>query len=211
MNQGYFDSRFAFDPRRAIVWKTLCQAYFQKLVTPTACVLELGPGYGDFINNIRCARRIAVDSREATVDCLDPGVFFRVGSVTDLSFIEDDTIDFAFASNLFEHLTQDEFATTLAQLREKIRSGGTLNILQPNYRLAYPYYFDDYTHISVYSDRSLCDFLQSHGFRVIQCLPRFLPFSIRTRFPVWPMLIHLYLLLPFKPFAGQMFIRSTPH
>ena len=98
-----------------------------------------------------------------------PGVAARVGSVTDLGFLPDAAVDLAFASNLFEHLTKDDFATTLAQLRRKLKQDGTLLILQPNYRRAYKEYFDDYTHISVYSHVSLCDFLAANGFRILEC------------------------------------------
>jgi hypothetical protein len=84
-----------------------------------------------------------------------------------------------------------------------------LNILQPNYRFAYREYFDDYTHIAVYSDRSLVDFLEAHGFQVLECHPRFLPLTIKSRFQVSPFLIRAYLRLPFKPMGKQMLIRAS--
>jgi SAM-dependent methyltransferase len=136
------------------------------------------------------------------------GVAARVGNATDLEFITDGSVDFAFASNLFEHLTQAEFAIVLSQLQAKLKPDGTLNILQPNYRHATKEYFDDYTHISVYSDISLCDFLRANGYRIIKCLPRFLPLTIKSRLPVMPWLIRLYLRSPWKPMAKQMLIRA---
>jgi SAM-dependent methyltransferase len=141
---------------------------------------------------------------------LAPGVEPRIGPVTELAGIPDRSVDFAFASNLFEHLTQQEFAASLAEIARALAPGGTLNILQPNYRFAYKEYFDDYTHVSVYSDRSLCDFLEAHAFRVIECRPRFLPLSVKGRLPVKPALIRLYLRSPFKPLGKQMWIRATP-
>jgi hypothetical protein len=179
-------------------------------VAPEACVLELGAGYGHFINNIRCRRRIALDSWPGMPQFLSPGVEGIVSAATDLSAVEEESVDFAFASNLFEHLTQNELAATLEQLRHKLKKSGTLNILQPNYRFAYREYFDDYTHVAVYSDRSLADFLGAHGFRVSECYPRFLPLTIKSRFPVFPFLIRTYLRLPFKPMGGQMLIRACP-
>ena len=70
-------------------------------------------------------------------DYLAPDVVAMIGSVTDLRSVEDGSVDFVFASNLFEHLRQDEFAVVLQQVRTKLKPGGTLNILQPNYRFAY--------------------------------------------------------------------------
>jgi len=209
MNEkSYHETRFPPDHRREIVWRTLCSSFFNKLVRPDADVLELGAGYGHFINNIRCGSKTAVDQWPGLLDHLDPNVKGHLGSVTDLDFVDDHSIDFVFASNLFEHLTQQDFALCLSQIRKKLRPGGTLNILQPNYRLAYKEYFDDYTHVSVYSDLSLSDFLAANGFAVTESIAGFLPFSIKSATgPVRPWLIRLYLASPWKPFAKQMFLR----
>jgi hypothetical protein len=157
---------------------------------------------------VRCARRTAVDRWAALPHHVHSGVTARIGDVTDLGFLEDASVDFIFASNLFEHLTQVEFATVLAQLRRKARPDATLNILQPNYRRASKQYFDDYTHVSVYSHVSLCDFLRANGWRVLECRPGLLPFSLNSELPVRPWLIRLYLRLPWKPLAKQMFVRA---
>ena len=191
-----------------MLWDTLCRSYFSKLIQPDDHVLELGAGYGDFINSIQCARRTAVDQFPGLGQHVAPGVTPVIGNVTDLGFLADSSVNFAFASNLFEHLTQLEFASVLEQLRRKLRPEGTLNILQPNYRLAFKEYFDDYTHVSIYSHTSLCDFLTAHGFSVVECRPGFLPLTIKSRWPVSPVLIRLYLLSPWKPFAKQMLIRA---
>ncbi len=207
--KSYHETRFPFDQRREVVWRTLCSHFFNRLVPPDSHVLELGAGYGHFINNIRCKSKTAVDQWPGLLEHLHGDVNGHLGSVTDLGFLEDRSIDFAFASNLFEHLTQPDFATCLSQLRSKLRRSGTLNILQPNYRLAYKEYFDDYTHVSVYSDLSLSDFLSANGFSVIENIPGFLPFSIKSSSgPVRPWLIKLYLSSPWKPLAKQMFIRA---
>ncbi|MFY9822093.1 MAG: class I SAM-dependent methyltransferase [Thermoanaerobaculia bacterium] len=204
----YHTTRFTFDPRRDRLWQTLCDAYFSRLIRPDFCVLELGAGYGHFINHVRSARRLAVDRWEGFLPFLAPGVEGHVGNADDLDFVPDASVDFAFASNLFEHLTREELSATLAALKRKLRPGGTLNLLQPNYRFAFREYFDDYTHVSIFSDRSLCDFLAAEGFRVIEVRPRFLPLTIKSRFPVIPFLIRLYLKLPPSPFAKQMLVRA---
>ena len=181
------------------------------MIEPGGSVLELGAGYGHFINNVHASVKRAVDQWPGMMNYLNPNIGGHVGSVTDLSFVPDNSVDFAFASNLFEHLTQPEFAATLKELKKKLRAGGSLNILQPNYRLAYREYFDDYTHVSIYSDTGICDFLGANGWKVIQCIPGFLPFSIKSSRgtpPAW--LMDLYLRSPWKPFAKQMFVRAVP-
>ena len=206
--KGYHETRLPYEPRRELLWKTLCEHYFQRFIPPDACVLELGAGYGHFINHIRGARRIAVDIWDGMPRYVAAGIETHVGSVTDLGFIPDRSVDFVFASNLFEHLTQNEFSIVMEQVRDKLIPGGTFNILQPNYRFAYREYFDDFSHTTIYSDRSLNDFVSSHGFKIIDCIPRFLPLTVKSIFPVSSFLIRLYLMLPFKPFGKQMLIRA---
>lgn len=141
---------------------------------------------------------------------LAPGVEPLVGSVTDLGGIEDNSVDFAFASNLFEHIPQEALVAVLAQLREKLTERGTLTMLQPNYRYAYREYFDDYTHVAIYSHISLADLLVANGWEVLEVKPRFLPLTVKSRLPVSQWLIRLYLALPFKPMGKQMLLRARP-
>jgi len=208
--EGYHDTRLAHDPKRDAVWKALWRYYFRHRVRPSDTVLDLGCGYGDFINNVAAKRRIALDLWPGFEQHLAAGVEPIVASVSNLSAIGDGSVDYAFASNLFEHVTQDEFAATLADLRKKLSSDGTLTILQPNYRYAYREYFDDYTHVSIYSHISLCDFLAANGFQPVEVKPRFLPLTVKSRLPTWGPLIGLYLNFPIKPLGKQMLVRARP-
>ena len=215
VTQGYHQSRFTPDSRRDLLWKTLWRAFFCHRVPKNGCVLDLGCGYGQFINNVVARRRIAIDSWPGFASHLVPGVEAITGDVTDLSMIEDSAVDFAFASNVFEHLTQSQLASALLELRKKLAPAGTLTILQPNYRYAFREYFDDYTHVTVWSHVSLADFLVANGFEIVELLPRFLPLTLKSRLPVSPFLIQTYLALPFKPLGKQMLLvarvrQSTP-
>lgn len=210
MSSGYHDSRLAHDARRDTVWKALWRYYFRKIVPSDGCVLDMGCGYGEFINNVTARRRIGLDTWGGISEHLDPGVEPVVGSVTDLSGIEDGSVDFAFASNLFEHIPQSDFVRVLEQLRGKLSERGTLTLLQPNYRYASREYFDDYTHVAVYSHVSLADFLTANGYEVFEVRPRFLPLTVKSRLPVSPLLIGLYLRSPFKPMGKQMLLRARP-
>lgn len=210
MSEGYHDTRFVQDARRAIVWQTLWRHHFGHLVAPGDCVLDLGCGYGDFINSVAAARRIAVDAWPGFTRHVAPGVETHVGDAADLGFLEAGAVDFAFASNLFEHMTQDALAGLLAALRPRLSPRGTLNILQPNWRFAYREYWDDYTHVTAWSDIGLKDFLEAHGFEVFHVAPRFMPLTVKSRLPVSPLLIRLWLASPVKPGGKQMFLRARP-
>lgn len=206
----YHGSRLVEDERRDVLWQSLWRYRFGAMVEPDDCVLDLGAGYCNFINCVVARRRIAVDAWEGFPAYLAPNIEHKVCSVTNLNFLEDGAVDFAFASNLFEHLTKDDFATALLALRRKLSKHGTLTIMQPNYRYAFRQYFDDFDHKSVYTHVSLSDYLVANGYEVFLVEPRFMPLSVKGRLPVKPFLIRAWLASPIKPFGKQMLVRARP-
>ena len=203
---GYHVTRLAPDPRRRVLWQTLVAREFQKHIPPGGTVLDLGAGYGYFINAVTARRRFAVDLWPAMIEHLAPGVEGLVTDIAQLDAIADASLDYVFSSNCFEHVPREKLVACLAELRRKMKPGATLTLVQPNFKYSFREYFDDYTHVSIYTDKSLSDLLTVNGFQVIRCVPRFLPFTIRSRLPVKPFLIRLYLASPFKPLAKQMLI-----
>ena len=153
MNQyeKYHVTRFVPDPRRDIVWKILWRFHFSRIIDKNDCVLDLGCGHGNFINSVEARWRIAVDSWPEFSRFLEPGIEHHVGSVTDLSFLNDTSVDFVFASNLFEHLRKEDLSCVLSQLHAKLSARGKLAILQPNNYYAYREYFDEHAHRSVFA------------------------------------------------------------
>ena len=71
-----------------------------------------------------------------------------------------------FASNLLEHLERAAVDRLLAESGRVLRPGGRLILLQPNFRLQPGRYFDDYTHVSIFTDQSLSDYLAAGGWQV---------------------------------------------
>ncbi|HEY3439895.1 MAG TPA: class I SAM-dependent methyltransferase [Paludibaculum sp.] len=207
---NYHSTRFTPDARREVLWQSLIRFSLGRWIPSGGTVLELGAGYCHFINNIKASRRIALDLWEQFPNYAAKDVETHIGECQQLDFLGDASVDFAFASNLFEHLSQVDFGRTLAALSRKLKPGGLLAILQPNYYYAYREYFDDFTHVAIYSHTSLVDFLKSQGFDVIERHPRFVPFSVKGRLPVYPFLIWLYLRSPFKPGGKQMLVIARP-
>lgn len=205
----YHETRFSFDEKREVLWRTLVRYYFQRQIASESTVLELGCGYGHFINNVQCRARFAVDTWDGARNFLQKDVRFLAAPAWKLEKIPARSVDYIFASNLFEHLTQDELSLTIASLKKKVRPGARLVILQPNFRYAFREYFDDFTHKTIYTDVGLADYLRAQGLEVTLVKPKFLPLSIKSRFPVSSLLIRAYLLSPFKYQGKQMLISAT--
>jgi SAM-dependent methyltransferase len=205
---AYFAVRFTDNPARGKLWEVLCR-YLQRDIPPDGAVLELGGGYCDFINNIRAREKHAMDLFAGIREAAAPGVETHVQSCTSMPNFRANSFDTVFASNLFEHLTREQLADTLAEVLRVLRPGGRLIVIQPNFKYAYRYYFDDFTHIQIFTDVGLADLFRSHGFEIERVVSRFLPFSLKVRAPKWPWLLSVYLALPWRPFAGQMYIRAA--
>lgn len=90
---GYHASRLPEDPRRGEVWRALWRYFFRDRIGQNDCVLDLGAGYGDFINSVVARRRIAVDMWDGMRRHLAPGVEAIVGPVQDLDRIGDGAVD----------------------------------------------------------------------------------------------------------------------
>ncbi len=202
-SSSYFATRLAPDATRAAVWKHVT-AYLQQFVPADAAVLDLAAGYADFSANVTARRKVAFDLNPALPQLVPSGVEAVVGDATDLSVFADATFDAVFASNFLEHLDHDAVDRCLAEVRRVLRPGGRLLLVQPNFRLAPGAYFDDYTHRTIFTDRSLADLLVARGFSLVRVEPRFLPLSLKSRLKSGHRLVPLYLRLPYRPLAGQM-------
>jgi SAM-dependent methyltransferase len=207
--RGYFETRLAQDPNRAKVWRHLCD-YLARYVGPGAEVLELGAGWCDFSNLIRARRVVAMDLDATVSRAAASHVEAQVGDCTDLSRFADGSFDVVFASNLLEHLDRGQSNRLLGGAARVLRPGGRLILMQPNFRLDPGRYFDDFTHVSVFTDQSLCDYLTSLGWRVQVRQARFMPLTLKSRGSGLSFLVPWYLRSPIKPLAGQMLVVATP-
>jgi ubiquinone/menaquinone biosynthesis C-methylase UbiE len=209
--EAYFDTRLAYDEKRLVLWKALVTEVFQAFVPAGGTVVELGAGWCDFINSVQARRRIAVDVWPGVAAQAASGVEAHVGPAEDLPFLADSSVDLVFASNLLEHMTHEQIDALTSEARRILRPGGRLVLVQPNYRLCSKRYFDDYTHITVWSDIGLATYLQATGWQLERVEGRFLPLTVKSRLPVSATLIRAYLHSPVKPLAGQMLLVASPN
>lgn len=205
--EKYFESRFKFDKARVKVWKAISEYLQRFIISENSSVLDIGCGYGDFINLIQAKRKFAIDLNPSSVDFIDTeNVVFQSQSVLDEFKLENSSLDVIFASNLFEHFDDIQLSILIDNVKQKLKSGGKIILIQPNIRYAYKEYWDDYTHKKAFSDVSLADFLESEGFKVVNVQKKFIPFSLQSRLPKSYWLTKCYLFSPFKPFAKQMLV-----
>ena len=205
---AYFKTRFGYDPRRDMVWKEVVRWIQSKYIPTDARVLDAGAGYCNFINHVVAKERHAIDVFSRFPEFAAPGIATRVSTVTDMSFYEDNKFDVVFASNLAEHLVRSDLILFLSEVRRILKLGGRLLLMQPNFKYCSATYFDDYTHVQIFTDASLFDFLEAYGFEVEASFPKFMPVNmkstLRLNLPALPLLVRAYLSMPFKPFAGQL-------
>ena len=204
--KAYYETRFSFDRRREIVWSELCRFLQPRYIPPDATILEIGAGYCHFINQVVGKEKHALDVSIDVESYAAKDVVAHVQTCVSLNGFDGRSIDIVVASNVFEHLSRNELDLAVGEIWRVLRGGGRMIILQPNFKYCYWQYFDDYTHVQIFTDVSLSDYLRSRGFGVVAAWPRFLPFSMHARLPVWRLLVRWYLKFPFKPFAGQMLI-----
>lgn len=193
------------------VWRVLVREFLGPRIPEKATVVDVGAGPCLFVNELRAARRIAVDANPTLADFAAPGVEAVVDGNLDLPSIPDRTADVVFMSNFLEHLaTPTELLRVLAAARRVLRPGGELLVLQPNFRLCPRRYFDFVDHSLVVTDRGLVEGLGATGFDVVELRVRFLPFTSKSRLPKWPWAVSAYLKL--RPLqwllGGQTFVRA---
>lgn len=204
-NENYHKSRFQFDPARAKVWRAIIE-HLQPHIGENKVVLDLGTGWGDFINGVQAKKKWALDLGPDVKDNMAPDVKFINKASDELDDIPNNSLDVVFSSNLMEHLDNDQFTRTMKSLKKKLKKNGTIILIGPNFKYSYKHYFDDYTHKTIYTHVSLADAVREHGFTPERIVPKFLPLTLKSRLPKSYWLTRLYLTLPFSPMGKQMLL-----
>lgn len=174
------------------IWKVLCEDFFQQFIKPSHYVVDIGAGYGEFLNNINCKCRIAVDK---TLLSIKMGHLMQYKNTNE---ILDELIDIVFMSNFLEHVhNKQEVMDILLEAKRILNPGGKIIILQPNIKLVGGAYWDFIDHHTPLTDKSIVEALESIDMKVTKVITRFLPYTTKSLLPQSPWLVRLYLKLPF--------------
>lgn len=183
---------------RAATWQILCRSFFQRLIAETDTVVDLGAGDGHFLRNIRAARRVAVDVGEHVLDLEREGIEVLRVDATELAASLRNEADVVFVSNFLEHLPDKKtLLQVLMQVHDALKPGGRVIVLQPNIRYVGVAYWDYVDHHIALTEHSLVEALEVCGFDLERLVPRFLPYTVKSRLGRLSSLTGLYLRLPF--------------
>lgn len=194
------------------MWSVLVDRFLQRYIPDDATVVDVAGGYGEFAAHVRAARKLVLDANPDARDHAAHGVEVRTADARNLEEQRDlvGAVDVVFVSNFFEHLeSARDLLRVLAGCRALLKPGGSILVLQPNFRYCFREYYDFLDHSLPVTDRSMAEALRAAGFVVDELVPRFLPFTTKGR-PASPRLLAIYLKLPFlwRFFGAQMFVRA---
>jgi SAM-dependent methyltransferase len=191
------------------VWQVLIKSFFSKWIKKNSTVLDLGCGYGEFINNIDASKKYAMDLNPAT----------RTRIARDVTFIEQDCssnwllpdnekLDLVFTSNFFEHLPDKKcLSKTLCHAFKALKPGGRLIAMGPNIKYLTGLYWDFFDHHVILTEKSLSEALEIEGFEIETCIGRFLPYTMVGGFEYPLFFIRIYLIFPVLWFIkGRQFL-----
>ena len=196
---------------RNAIWKILVKDFFSKWIPKSSVVLDLGCGYGEFINNVEGCMKHAMDLNPDAHETLNDDIVFHEQDCSEPWPVEPKSLDLIFSSNFFEHLPNKQaLDETISHAKVALKPGGRLIALGPNISILKGRYWDFWDHHVALSDQSLCELLDIHDFNIEQSYSKFLPYNM-VRVKERPLfLISLYLRFPFfwKLFGKQFLIKA---
>lgn len=179
------------------VWQVLTASFFDRWISAEAALLDLGCGYGEFINNIAARQKYAMDLNPDAPKYLAPSVRFFEQDCSTAWPLPENSLDTVFTSNFFEHLPDKQcLKLTLRQAFRCLKPGGRLIAMGPNIKYLPGLHWDFFDHHTILTEASLGEVLEMEGFLLEQVTPRFLPYTM-VNAPKYPLfLLRIYLALP---------------
>jgi SAM-dependent methyltransferase len=200
-----FESGAAYRKR---VWQVLCRQFFSQLIPANSNLLDVGCGWGEFINQIEAKRKYAMDLNPDARARLSGDVTFLHQDCSRPWPLEDGSLDVVFSSNFLEHLpSKQHIDATLAEAHRALRPGGQIILLGPNIRYLPGTYWDFWDHHVAISDHSIAETLSLTGFRIEKKVDRFLPYTMSDGKEPPLAFVRAYLHLPLLwRFFGKQFL-----
>jgi SAM-dependent methyltransferase len=193
-----FEGRFDY---RQKVWAVLSQ-FFSRWIAPESAVLDLGCGWCEFINAVKCGRKFGMDLNPDAKRFANADVRILEQDCSTRWELDQESLDAVFTSNFLEHLpTKLGAEKALLEAHRTIKPGGHFICDGAEYPVCF---FDHHVPLT---ELSLSEILQKCGFDVEFCRARFLPYTMSRgrQYPVW--MLRAYLSCPFLwRIAGKQFL-----
>lgn len=195
-------------PYRVAVWRILSREFFARWIPQDAVILDLGCGWGEFVNQISAARKYGMDLNPDSPAKLAPEVTFLEQDCSQPWPLGDESLDVVFTSNFFEHLpSKEDLGRTLGQAFRCLKPGGRLICMGPNIKFLPGRYWDFWDHHLALTEASLGEGLRLAGFAIERTIDRFLPYTMSQGVAPPLLLLRIYLRCPFLwPFFGRQFL-----
>ena len=192
---------------RAKVWHEISRFVFRIAGEP-AKVLDPACGLGEFINSCPSPERWAMDLGLDGSMLADGITFTQMSFLASNQSLPRNHFDLVFASNVLEHLPDQQAVNAfLRRAREVLAPGGRVIVMGPNFKYCAKDYFDCADHVVPLTHVSIEEHLVAAGFELSRTIPRFLPYSFRSRLPSSSFATRAYLLFPPAwRFLGRQFL-----
>jgi len=182
---------------RTAVWSVLGANWFARYVRPGDAVLDLGCGYGEFVNQVRCRAKLAMDLNPDAPRFLGRDVRFLLQDCSAPWPLPDASLNVVFTSNFFEHLPdKPALGRTLDEIHRCLKPGGRLVAMGPNVKYLPGAYWDFWDHHIALTEASLSEALSTRRFDIDVCVDRFLPYTMANGRQYPTAFLRLYLKLP---------------
>lgn len=195
MSSNPYPARFDERDHRAkdAAWRSLTR-FLERFVDPGQPVLDIGCDRGYFLRHVQAAERWGVDVRDVRQEL--GGARFIQGEGTDPR-LPRDYFGTVLLSNVLEHLHgPDEVIDQLRVAHDLLTPTGRLIVVQPNIRFVGPAYWDYIDHRVPLTHHSLAEAGAMAGLVTTMLVPRFLPYTTKSRWPVNAYLTKWYLRFP---------------
>jgi SAM-dependent methyltransferase len=193
---------------RLRVWRVLVASFFQAMVPETGTVLDLGCGYGEFINTVKAGRKLGMDLNPQSKERLASGIEFFQQDCSLRWPLDTSTLDVVFTSNFFEHLPDKvTLGRTLDEVFRCLKPGGGLIAMGPNIKFTEGRYWDFWDHYLPLTETSLAEGLRVRGFQIDRCWDRFLPYTMvgGPAYPLWMLSVYLKFPILWR-WKGEQFL-----
>ena len=165
-----YEIRFSgLEKYRNDVWKILVKEFFSKWIRSTDHILDLGCGYGEFINQANAKVKHAMDLNPRTRNLLKDDVIFHEQDCSKAWPLEENSLDLIFTSNFFEHLPNKKaLDATITEAKKCLKKGGRIIAMGPNISVLKGKYWDFWDHHVALSDQSMRELIEIH--KLFLCL-----------------------------------------